>query len=336
MHSFGRGGVYLVLAVCAVLAFVCTHGAYSAGEKKEEVKSNELCYVCHFDMITEDITNIHLKRNIVCTDCHGPSKHHMHDEMLMTKPDKLFGRSEVAGLCRHCHDDDLHKGKEAKIAAFRKEWLGKDRQNGRVINAESICTDCHGTHNIVKEMKGAAADEQGEWTGLFNGEDLDNWTKSGTAVWAVKRGRIVATAGANGKGGTLWTKGVYSDFMASVTFKVDGAISAGVWLRGDEKGGGAMVEILGAARGGVYTGSVSVPGVGIVLANVDKELVSEMMWNTVSVKMADKRLTVWLNGEEIGSVRVIGAEKGRIGLYLGDSDGKGELTIGEVQVQAVE
>ncbi len=142
--------------------------------------------------------------------------------------------------------------------------------------------------------------------------------------------------GANGKGGTLWAKGLYSDFMASVTFKVDGTISAGVWLRGDEKGGGARVEILGAAKGGVYTGSVSVPGVGIILANVDKDLVSEMMWNTVSVKMAGKRLTVWLNGEEIGSVRVMGAEKGRIGLYLGDSDSKGGLTIGEVQVQAVE
>ncbi len=86
----------------------------------------------------------------------------------------------------------------------------------------------------------------------------------------------------------------------------------------------------------MYTGSVLAPGVGIVLANVDKELVSEMMWNTVSVKMAGKRLTVWLNGEEIGSVRVMGAEKGRIGLYLADSNGKGELTIGEVQVQAVE
>ena len=335
MHSFGRGGVCLVLAVCAVLAFVCTHGAYSAAEKKE-AKSNELCYVCHFDMITEDITNIHLKRKIVCTDCHGISKHHMHDEMLMTKPDKLFGRSEVVGLCKHCHGGDLHKGKEAKLEAFRKEWLGKDRPNGRAINAESICTDCHGTHNIVKEMKGAASDEQGEWTPLFNGEDLDDWTKSGEAAWAIKRGRIVATVGAGGKGGMLWAKGVHNDFMASVTFKVDGAASAGLWLRGDGKGGGARVEILGAARSGVHTGSVSVPRVGIVLANVDKELVSEMMWNTVSVKMAGKRLTVWLNGEEIGSVRLTGAEKGRIGLYVADSDGKGELTIGEVQVQAVE
>ena len=155
-------------------------------------------------------------------------------------------------------------------------------------------------------------------------------------MWAIKRGRIVATAGGKGKGGTLWAKGVFSDFLASVTFKVDGAVSAGVWLRGDGKGGGARVEILGAARGGVHTGSVSVRGVGIILANVDKDLVSEMMWNTVSVKMAGKRLTVWLNGEEIGSVRVTGAEEGRIGLYLADSDAKGGLTIAEVQVQAVE
>jgi len=334
MRLSGRDSLYSVFAVCVVSAFVVANAANPA-DRKKEAKSNDLCYVCHFDMITEDITNIHLKRNIVCTDCHGTSRHHMHDEMLMTKPDRLFGRSEVDALCMHCHKNHRHHN-AAKMKVFLDKWLGKDRPNGRVISHDSICTDCHGTHNIVKKMTGAAADEQGEWTPLFNGENLADWEKSGDAAWQVRRGRIVATTGAGGKSGTLWTKAEFGDFMASLTFKVDGAVHAQLCLRGGEKATAARVEIFGAAGGGVHTGSVSVPPAGIVLANVDRELVSEMMWNTLSVRMAGSRLTVWLNGQEIGSVRLTGPEKGKIGLYLDGSDPKGQLTVSELQIQQLE
>jgi hypothetical protein len=314
------------------VATVPSNGAEESD--KQPTKSNELCYVCHLDMITEKITNIHIEHDIACTDCHGDSRHHMHDEMLMTKPDSLFGRSEVDGLCRHCHHHDPHADKQEKIDAFIKEWQGKDRPNGRSVNSESICTDCHGTHNIVKQMKGKASDEKGDWTALFNGEDLSGWTKEGGADWRIQRGRIVAVP-KSGKGGTLWADRQYTDFLASITFKVDGAVDAALCLRGGEKGAAAKVRITGPAKRGFLTGGVSVPGTGTVLANVDKDLISEMMWNTISVKMQGKRLTVWLNGEEIGSVRLTGAETGRLGLAVADSDSAGTLTINELQVQVL-
>ena len=75
----------------------------------------------------------------------------------------------------------------------------------------------------------------------------------------------------------------------------------------------------------------------MALANQDTELVSYMSWNTLSVKVQAERVTVWLNGEEIGSVRMHGASKGGIGLFLADTGGAkaGELTIGEILIQTL-
>jgi hypothetical protein len=71
----------------------------------------------------------------------------MHDETMMTSPDILWGRKEVEKMCRVCHGQ--HKNPSA-VEAFRKEWGGKKRENGRSINRESICTDCHGLHTIAR------------------------------------------------------------------------------------------------------------------------------------------------------------------------------------------
>jgi hypothetical protein len=306
--------------------------AAAIAQPKEQPKSNELCYVCHYDLITEDITNIHLKKDVVCTDCHGPSTHHMHDEMLMTKPDKLYGRTEVEGLCKHCHTDHVHKDQE-KMDAFIAEWLGKDRPNGRVITPDSICTDCHGTHNIVKEMKGAAAKDEGEWTALFNGENLDNFKPTDGATWQIKRGRIVAAPAPETKTETLWTEDAYTDFLVAVTFRTTGPVRAGIRLRGEAKDAPAVW--IADAKDDVLPGSVFIPDKGTVLANLDKELVSEMMWNTLSIKLQGPRLTTWLNGEEIGSIRLPATTHGPIGLFIepADKNQKAELTISEIQLQ---
>ena len=61
----------------------------------EKSANNSLCYVCHGDLASEEIATGHEKVEVTCTVCHGDSTVHMQDEMLMTKPDLLFGRSEV-------------------------------------------------------------------------------------------------------------------------------------------------------------------------------------------------------------------------------------------------
>lgn len=337
--------VILVVAVFGWALAVCLADK-PEGKKpaSEEPSGNTQCLVCHLDLQTEEIAVDHLDTGITCKNCHGPCVEHMHDEMLMTKPDQLFGRAEVERMCSMCHKPgegrQVYSVKDhndlAAVEAFRKKWLGRVRPNGRAITAKSICTDCHGTHNIIKQMGSGSEQEQpGEWVSAFNGRDLSGWQPLGSASWTVKGSQIVGTCGPNGNGGDLWTEAVYEDYLLSVTFRATWPIQAGIWLRSAGTKLGPRVEIFDSHRPPAFTGSVWMPGKGPVLVNLRDELVDRASWNTISVEVRGDRVAIWLNGEEIGSVRTDGPAKGKIGLHIERAPAsKGaELHIREVLVQ---
>jgi hypothetical protein len=110
-------------------------------------ESNDLCMICHLDFAYDPIAEDHLAADLTCAHCHGVSVDHMHDETMMTSPDIMFGRREVNALCSGCHTS--HSNQDA-VNAFRIEWQGKHRENGRSIMPNSICTDCHGLHTIPR------------------------------------------------------------------------------------------------------------------------------------------------------------------------------------------
>jgi len=290
-------------------------------------KDNSLCFVCHLDLEKEEIASVHLKSMITCSGCHGPSYDHMHDEMLMTTPDRLYGRAQVNEMCRRCHDEHENPG---KVKAFLEKWRGHDRPNGRVITESSICTDCHGLHNIVKKMGSAKEEEEkpAQWIAAFNGEDLSGWSPSGGS-WIVRRGRIVGTPGKDG--GDLWGERTYRNFLISVTFQGDWPIHGGIWMRGE----GLRIEIFKRGDPPAYPGSLLVGKKGLALLNLQGDLHDEGGWNTISAEVRGDRVRIWLNGKEIGAVRASVPEKGRIGFHLegGSEYRSSSLSIREVLVQ---
>jgi hypothetical protein len=309
----------------------------------EKSNGNSKCYVCHASLKTEDITTSHMDMDITCDQCHGPSVEHMHDEMLMTKPDLLFGRAEVERMCSNpmCHKPGGdrrvygradHKNHEA-VKAFQKKWLHRIRPNGRFITLKAVCTDCHGTHNIVKDVE--AESEEKKWITAFNGRDLTGWKSSGVASWTVKRGRLIGVPAANGKGGTLWTDAVYEDYLLTVTFRATWPIHAGIWLRGTGSERGPRIEIFENHKASAFTGSVWVPGKGLALVSLREDLVDRESWNTISVKVQGKRFQVWLNGEEVGAMQASGPAKGKIGLHIETNQAykAAELQVREVLIQ---
>ncbi len=339
------GGIALIAFVC-VLA-VCFADELMAQKSADEKSSgNSKCYVCHPALKTEDITTIHLDMGITCDQCHGPSIEHMHDEMLMTKPDLLFGRAEVRNMCSNpmCHkpgDDRRVYGRQdhkdqAAVKAFHEKWLNRVRPNGRFITLNAVCTDCHGTHNIVKDLK--AESEEKKWITAFNGRDLTGWQPSGAASWIVERRSIVGKPGTNGSGGTLWTDAVYEDYLLTVTFRATWPIHAGICLRGTASECGPRIEIFENRQASAFTGSIFVPDKGFALLNMREDLVDRESWNTISVKVQGKRFQVWLNGEEVGAIQAIGPAKGKIGLHIESNPAykSAKLYVREVLIQKLD
>jgi len=346
VRSNRRNHLYLIGAVIILAVLVGILAVCPAEESETEKPSgNSKCYVCHPDMKTEDISTMHLEMDVTCDVCHGASTEHMHDEMLMTGPDLLFGRKEVERMCSDptCHKPgegrDMygrqdHKNQEA-VEAFFQKWTGRMRPNGRAVNANSICTDCHGTHNISEPLD-AKSEEGVEWIAAFNGSDLSGWKVPDDSCWGVKSGRIIGIG--DKKGNTLWTRDTYEDYLMAVTFRATWPIHAGIWLRGEDSNRGPRIEIFeptGANATKAYTGSVLMPGKGLALVNLRDDLVDRESWNTISVKVEGDKAQVWLNGEEIGSVRFAGPDKGHIGLYIGKppASTSAELSVREVLIQ---
>jgi len=343
-----RINLYLASGMLAVAAFAWVFTVCSADESQaEKTNGNTKCYVCHPDLKTEELTTSHLDMDVTCDQCHGLSTEHMHDEMLMTQPDLLFGRAEVNKMCSNpsCHKPGGERSvygladhiDPVAVDAFFEKWRGRIRPNGRAVTHDSVCTDCHGTHNITKAINPSEDEQAVEWIAAFNGSDLAGWQPSGGASWTVKRGRIIARPGANGKGGVFWTKAEYEDYLLAVTFQATWPIHAGIWLRGTGSEQGARIEIFEGQKPIAFTGSVCVQGKGLALVNLREDLVDREGWNTLSVRVEGDRIQVWLNGEEIGVIRVTGPAKGKIGLYIeGQSASKSaEMSVREVLIRQI-
>ena len=108
---------------------------------------NSECLICHMDFKAEVLSTKHEKAGVGCTACHGPSLAHGDDELNITPPDKLFGRAEIIPFCKTCHT--THK-KGTVYDAFVKKWHSKRRPNGRMVLDDSVCTDCHGNHAVLR------------------------------------------------------------------------------------------------------------------------------------------------------------------------------------------
>jgi hypothetical protein len=258
----------------------------------------------------------------------------MQDEMQVTKPDRLFGRGEVNDMCSACHDGHTDPN---KVEAFRAEWLGKTRPNGRVITKTSICTDCHGTHNYIVESRPSAATESA-WLSLFNRRDLTGWKTSDAAGWSVKSARLTAVPEPSRKRACLVTESEYADFQLSITFRANWPVQAWVSLRQAKDTGGPFVTIGDSGLAPARPGSIWLSEKALALANLRENTVDRLAWNTLLIEARQNQYCTWLNGEEIGRVRMDGPAQGKIAVHLAAHAGNKEswLQVSEIQIKRLE
>lgn len=349
MHTHPKIVIAALLLSSVILAALTASVANESSQTMtgQDAGGNSKCYVCHPTLKTEEISIGHLAAGVTCDECHGTSTEHMHDEMLMTPPDLLFGRSEVNAMCSNpsCHapgegrrEYGVRDHKEpAKVRQFHDDHLGRVRPNGRAISKQPICTDCHGTHNLDEPLKKDGEEQASDWTALFNGTDLTGWQVPDSSAWTVRRGSLTGRLESADKAADLWTQASFADYLLVVTFRAEWPIRAGIWLRHTAAVPGPRVEIGDMEQPPASTGSIHVPGQGLALINLRKDLTDPEGWNTLSVRVDGRKVQVWLNGAEIGAVLVEGPEQGKVGIHLESRPGGGAtgMQVREIQLRTL-
>ncbi len=94
---------------------------------------------------------------------------------------------------------------------------------------------------MILALSAAAQSPDTPWVSLFDGKDLNGWTKVGQEKWEVVDGAIHGQ-GISGGYGYLRTEKKYKDFEMSVRFRCDADINSGVFYHVDFKPGTADVS----------------------------------------------------------------------------------------------
>ncbi|MHC4616988.1 MAG: cytochrome c3 family protein [Planctomycetota bacterium] len=141
-EKLGKGmSLHRVFGIIAVwlliLAYSCSSPPTESSQVNPELAmdplgTNAACYVCHMGFVKEEISKIHLEKNVTCIRCHGLSAAHANDENVgATPPDIVFARDLVDVMCLECHK--RHEISTEKLADFQ---------------VRPVCTDCHGSHRL--------------------------------------------------------------------------------------------------------------------------------------------------------------------------------------------
>ena len=145
-----------------------------------------------------------------------------------------------------------------------------------------------------------------EWTLLFNGENLDGWTKlNGMADYSIEGNTIVGTAKLNTPNTFLATDQTYGDFVLKVDIKVDTALNSGIQIRSlstpdyqDGRVHGYQVEIDPSERawsGGLYDEARRGWLYPLEYNEKGQKAFKNGEWNAYHIEAVGDTLRVWVN-----------------------------------------
>jgi 3-keto-disaccharide hydrolase len=180
----------------------------------------------------------------------------------------------------------------------------------------------------------------GGWTPLFDGKNLNNWNKIGTANWRLEDGMAVADKG----NGFLVTKNTYGDFELKAEFWIDDDCNSGIFIRCTDPGkvigsNAYEVNIWDRRPDPTYgTGAI------VNLAKVEPMPKAAGEWNTYDITAKGSTFNVVLNGQKtVSDAHDTKIASGHIalqhGLGLKDANGvesdKGVVKFRRVEIRAL-
>jgi hypothetical protein len=160
----------------------------------------------------------------------------------------------------------------------------------------------------------AAAQDNGGWVTLFDGETLADWDRIGAANWRLEGGAVVADDG----NGFLVSKNDYADFDLRVEFWIEAKTNSGVFIRCTDPGsvnGKTAYEVnIWDTRPVQKYGTGAIVGVGAV----DPMPHAANRWNVYEIVAKGDTFTVTLNGQKtVDGAKSDKFGRGRIALQHG-------------------
>jgi len=180
----------------------------------------------------------------------------------------------------------------------------------------------------------AAAANHAGWVMLFDGNNLDDWNKIGTANWKLDEDGIVAADSGNG---FLVSKNSYKDFELRVEFWLEPRTNSGVFIRCTDPN---SVTGKTAYEVNIWdTRPVQKYGTGAIVdvAAVDPMPHAGGKWNLYDITAKGDTFTVVLNGQKtVDGAKSDKFAEGRIALQHGlglNDDDKGVVKFRKVEIK---
>lgn len=156
-------------------------------------------------------------------------------------------------------------------------------------------------------ISGALFAQEGKWTELFNGKNLNGWVKlNGNAEYKVHDNIITGISKTNTPNTFLATKATYGDFILEFDFKVDDGLNSGVQFRSlstkDFMNGrvhGYQFEIDPSSRkwtGGIYDEARRGWLYPMTYNPDGQKAFKNGVWNSVRIEAIGHSIRTWVNG----------------------------------------
>ncbi len=158
------------------------------------------------------------------------------------------------------------------------------------------------------------AAQDNEWTNLFNGRDLEGWSRrNGSAKFTVKDDTITGTTNEGSPNSFLCTNKEYGDFELTFEVKVDDRLNSGVQIRSKTKTNrqqrvfGPQVEIEASGQKGAEAGYIygEATGRGWLTPAENRKphkTFKDGEWNSYRILAEGPRIQTWVNGVAISNL----------------------------------
>jgi 3-keto-disaccharide hydrolase len=155
------------------------------------------------------------------------------------------------------------------------------------------------------------------WITLFDGTNLDHWTRLGEANWTLADGVVQADKRVGEGSAFLVSKNAYTDFQLKVEFWVDTVANSGIFIRCTDA---QKITATNAYEVNIFdTRPDPSYGTGAIVnvAKVDPMPKAGDKWNTFEITAKGPQLTVVLNGTKTVDIQDSQFASGPLALQYG-------------------